>query len=133
MIHKMTEQEKQLLLVDLCERIPYKIMFMYNGKYGEERWPIVLNEINRVNVNSMYEIEGCKPYLRPMSDMTTEEDHEFALLQNDFYSDGQLYPIAAENLLEWLKRGNFDYHGLIHRGLALKAPKWMYHKLNRNR
>ena len=73
----MTEKQKDLLLKDLSARLPYGVKLSYDGEYGKEKHPFPLNDINRVVINNSYEIEGVKPYLRPMSSMTEEEELEY--------------------------------------------------------
>lgn len=61
----------------------------------------------------------CKPYLRPISSMTEDEEKQF--------QDVNLYelPYTVEGL-DWLNAHYFDYRGLINDGLALEAPQGMY-------
>ena len=61
----------------------------------------------------------CKPYLRPISSMTEDEEKQF--------QDVNLYelPYTVEGL-DWLNAHHFDYRGLINDGLALEALKGMY-------
>lgn len=68
---------------------------------------------------------NSKPLLRPLSDMTREEDIEFEKTQRVLcvstivYSSKQLTP---ESFL-WLLSKNFDLFGLIESGEALDATK----------
>ena len=66
-------------------------------------------------------IEDVKPYLRPMSSMTEEEEKQF--------QDVNMYelPYMVEGI-DWLNAHHFDYRGLINDGLALEAPEGMYEK-----
>ena len=117
----MTQEEKQLLLKDLCTRLPYMVRFKYKGEYGEEPEPQILFELNRVMVNTHYELEGCKSYLRPMSSMT-EEEKEFMEELSDF----KCTLGYASDKIEFCLRRHLDYRGLIKKGLAIEAPEWMY-------
>lgn len=121
----MTQEEKQLLLQDLSARLPYRVQVEIQGFYSG-----VLRGIDNGTVSTdrgiNYPLRYVKPYLRPMSSMTEEEDKEFALLQTNFYVDGFLYPIAAINMVNWLNVHHFDFRGLIPKGLAIEAPKNMY-------
>ena len=152
----MTQEEKNLLLKDLCARLPYGVM--YETSYG----PRVLNDIfiysngpvytdhGIGNYNEVYgiELENIKPYLRPMSSITKEEREELCELceffepyndRDDFSHYGielieefcvndEKIPLREINykVLDWLNTHHFDYRGLIEKGLALKAPKDMY-------
>lgn len=117
----MTQEEKELLLKDICARLPYGVRmkgvnedFELSINTSPKRLSYVLNSVD------------FKPYLRPMSSMTEEESKEFGLLQTDFYVDGFLYPIAAVSMINWLNAHHFDYNYLIEKGLALEAPNGMY-------
>jgi hypothetical protein len=119
----MKPEDKQLLLKDLCARLPYGVIVYL--KYDENT--SITREMGLGSLHDiMFDSAAGKPYLRPMSSMSEEEDKEFGLLQTDFYTDGFLYPIAALNLIDWLNAHYFDYRGLIEKGLALKAPEGMY-------
>lgn len=139
----MTQEDKELLLKDLCARLPYgvKIMFSSNGFRWD--WEQTLEEISRCEdgeyaING-WGIHGIKPFLRPISSMTEEERKELrALCEEDLsefagfiraghgLSHDGLYMFDKMRQLEWLLKNHFDYHGLIDKGLAIKAPKDMY-------
>lgn len=119
----MTNIEKQLLLKDLCARLPYYTELYSNVADGN--WAILTPVVISNLMNATDELI-IKPHLRPMSSMTEEEAKEFAMLQTDFYSDGWLYPIAAVNMVDWLNAHHFDFRGLIEKSLALEAPEDMY-------
>ena len=115
----MTQEEKELLLKDLCARLPYNCRVFYeyvdnlDGKtYG---YSLTLNTwcIDELVANKAV----IKPYLRPMSSMTEEERQEYGLVLCDELSINQF---------DWLNRKMFDYRGLIPKGLALEAKEWMY-------
>jgi len=129
----MTQEEKQLLLKDLCARLPYGVKCRFEidiDKYKTMEFSREETNGLLVDFDEIYCYwlnEGfILPYLRPMSSMTEEEAKDFATLQTDFYSDGWLYPIAAVNMVNWLNSHHFDFRGLIPMGLALEAPENMY-------
>lgn len=138
----MTNEEKQLLFKDLCARLPYgvKVQLCNLNDYA----PIVKGLLNDElylqfdytrpikNEDSTYNIinDNVKPYLRPMSSMTAEEQQEFVL-----FHCVKLCPIIItsmltldneSNIFNWLNEHHFDYRGLIEKGLALEAPEKMY-------
>ena len=109
----MTQKEKELLLKDLCVRLPYETMF-YSDRYGEECLLSIDLEYNKVN--ELYSLEEIKPYLRPMSSMTEEEEIAFLNKEN-------------HEIYDFLNANHFDYRGLIEKGLAIEAPGGMYKRL----
>ena len=76
----MTLEEKQLLLKDICARLPYGIKVL--GPW-EKDGPCKLSAIDLTSSRQVrifedwFKIEEVKPYLRPMSSMTEEEREEF--------------------------------------------------------
>lgn len=143
----MTQEEKQLLLKDLCARSLYRPFVQLNpGAYNKPEicrltgidWP---DEVY-LNIDSDYfNIANIKPYLRPMSSMTKEEKSKY----ESFFSIGEYscggslygeeYEYIADGpddisqsicLFDWLNEHHFDYRGLIEKGLALEAPENMY-------
>ena len=72
-------------------------------------------------------IVDVKPYLRPMSSMTDEEEKEYRNIDNRSYSCPIDYAhIPASERIDWLNKNHFDYRGLIPKGLALEAQEGMY-------
>ena len=127
----MTKEEKQLLLKDLCTRLPYGVKL----RYVEDL--VVKKESHIITLNNIYLehiLNGdadIKPYLRPMSSMTEEEMKEFQA----FHCVDGLHPYFyqqmcnlqnLENMFNWLNAHYFDYRRLIEKGLALEAPEDMY-------
>lgn len=62
----MKSEDKQLLLADLCARLPYGVKIQYDI-YGIQ--DLTINELNAY----IKGVKNIKPYLRPMSSMTEEE------------------------------------------------------------
>ena len=67
----MKQEDKELLLKDLCARLPYKPLVRWREKYDVELTPTML---------MVYVNEGCQPYLRSMSSITEDEEKELAAL-----------------------------------------------------
>lgn len=133
----MKQEEKELILKEFCERIPYGVMCIEFDTIIVKARSIEHVGNDDYYANAIHDgfgnvyplcakIEDVKLFLRPMSSMTEDEDKEFASLQTDFYTDGFLYPTAASNMMNWLNAHHFDYNGLIEKGLALEAPEDMY-------
>ena len=143
----MNTEEKQLLLKDLCARLPYGVKIL-------DIPANVVGELFLVSTTDMVEYEpadetnddnwsqtlyNIKPYLRPMPSMTEEEKEE---LKQEHVKDEKLYAdcltraAKGDNSLrgkviihyaaDWCNKNHFDYRGLIEKGLALEAPEGMY-------
>ena len=121
----MTQEEKQLLLKDLCARLPYGVKCIEIGSPVFRLYTIVSIYKDNVQVETdeggiiACDISAIKPYLRPMSSMTDEEREKF---RYGFGSD--LYGNIKR--IDWLIANHFDYHGLIPMKLARKAKEGMY-------
>lgn len=133
----MKEEEKELLLKDLCARLPYIPII----KIEEHDWNTLHIDAYDTPFKSYYlepfiigEIE-IKPYLRPMSSMTDEEKEE---LRQEQIKDERLFIDVVINhpemrgkviphfAADWCNKNHFDYRNLIPKGLALEAPEGMY-------
>jgi len=131
----MKQEEKELLLKDLCARLPYgiKVCARFNTgcRYTTNVTAICADRDYiqiRQNVLHSYtgsSVEDIRPYLRPMSTMTEEEMIEFERLSFIYdASDGSM--LFSEKGLDWLNAHHFDFRRLIEKGLALEAPDGMY-------
>lgn len=119
----MTQEDKKLLLNDLCARLPHGVKFQSENI---ETVLFVDTSDNEVWINGTC-IDDFKPYLRPMSNMTEEEKKEYRKvceLDTEILSkhpmDGTPFP-ALYNSQDWLDAHHFDYRGLIPLGLAIDA------------
>ena len=124
----MTQEDKQLLLKDLCARLPYGFVI---HRYSDNV-DITINTIDDFGHFLEYsEGEEFKPYLRPMSSMTKEEkkEHDFYCgykPYDDNIGESYLTEYDMPDYIDFLYEHHFDYRGLIPMGLALKAPERMY-------
>lgn len=128
----MTQEDKQLLLVDLCARLLYKVMVNYNGLARPlfnisptQHFQITLDNALDGEHNGLVYVsldvdgEKPKPYLRPMSSMTEEEENELRRIR---WTTKEGEP----RMYEWCDYANahhFDYRGLIEKGLAIAVTK----------
>lgn len=143
----MTQENKDLLLKDLCGRIPYKVYCKVDDGdtalklYSCNADGTLTFSIEFANgAKSTYNIEKVVPYLRPMSTMTEEEYWELSnytnynetfVLQdntNDKIEREEAWAICNAREVDWLNANGFDFRGLIEKGLAEAAPKYMYVK-----
>ena len=123
----MTKEDRDLLLTDLCARLPYGVKVQYISKLGE----VIVKELRGSDIEVLfdgYHPERYKPYFRPMSSMTEEESIEYYdTFEWEEDLNGGHYPNSMTyKTFEWLNAHHFDYRGLIDKGLAIEAPKGMY-------
>ena len=105
----MEQKDKELLLKDLCARLPYGVKVKTNNINI-----LKLGTHTRVGEYVTDVIEPCKPYLFPLSSMTDKQQHEFLSTCNgycDYY--------WTEETFDWFNKNHFDYRGLIEKGLAI--------------
>ena len=125
----MKQEEKDLLLKDLCARVPYgvKVKFKTNGII-ENKENFIYNEdgeyeyitngksyltLDFIEMLSNNSIEEIKPYLFPLSSMTEEQKEDMIKSSCGIGSD--------KNVFDWYNKNHFDYRGLIPMGLANDA------------
>ena len=127
----MTQEDKDLLLKDLCARLPYGVKVLYDTQIFEVQYIEPMYGELKLLDNETYTlpIEEVKPYLFPLSSMTKEQ------LYNNPIGFSQMLTIKADRdwenitinrrsyykLVDWFNKNHFDYRGLINRGLALDA------------
>lgn len=126
----MTQEEKSLLLKDLCARLPYGVKVSILGGGAMELQACINSSIGWYfdikDAPTDFALNEIKPYLRPMSSMTEEEKEEYCNLQDKFLCSSQ-YPVTdAYELFDWLNAHHFDYRGLIEKGLAIEAKEGTY-------
>ena len=132
----MNTQDKELLLKDLCARLPYGVIVHFDGWNPEKLTDI---DLHTMVVNG---IGGLPiPYLRPMSSMTEDEKKVYhkllqmsvTVIEPNSVRKVPMYIVDLEDdgdglnhLYDWFNENHFDYRGLIPMGLALEAPEGMY-------
>ena len=122
----MKQEERQLLLKDLCARQPWGVKIQYNNKVYAIDYVSTEYEEVKLNILDNYTvgISDIKPYLRPMSSMTEEEGIEYLTIDNRAYTCPLDYAhIPASDRIDWLNVHHFDYQGLIPKGLAIEVTK----------
>lgn len=119
----MTQEERELLLKDLCARLPYQPICEYTDT--EDDFCTATGALGYSLCDFIAGKILIKPYLRPMDSMTEEENKEIEAIYQKWFLDGGGFGMYVE-VIDWLRAHLFDYHGLIEKGLALKASKNMY-------
>ena len=121
----MTQEDKNLLLKDLCSRLPYSI----KCSFGVDDTVYEITGINptccgaseiqathiKSSINGDFRLNSCKPYLFPLSSMTEEQKEEEYEICN-YYLNGY-----ESKLIDFYNKNHFDYRGLIPMGLAIDA------------
>ena len=117
----MTQEEKDLLLKDLCARLPYGVKFQSENI---ETALFVDTSDDEVWINGTC-IDDFKPYLFPMSSLTEEQKNEFNTkcleLQLKVIDDEIVYEKATEFEVDFYNKHHLDWRGLIPKGLAIDA------------
>lgn len=145
----MTQEDKELLLKDLCERLPYgvKVKTPYNdailrGIVDRKGVKTTIDYTDIVTDKQTYPIRYIKPYLRPMSSMTEEEEKEIQeiigdpdnaciirktdgleLWLNFIDTDPTIWVDTIFEVQDYLNKNHFDYRELIPMGLAIDATE----------
>ena len=132
----MKHEDKDLLLKDLCARMPYNPLVEYKGEsynvLGIAHGRLVLcKPFMSYTLKENPLVEEAKPYLFPLSSMTEEQlkDVKASLHQEliDIYENGSEerkvpeYPQTWYYVQDWYNAHHFDYRGLIEKGLAIDA------------
>ena len=132
----MTQEEKSLLIKDLCARLPYGVQVQdtrcgISGKLHDMLvFPLYKgNDVyDYIATTNFYtdcyydDIELFKPYLFPMSSMTEEQKSEYHNNCNVGLNrqGNEVYYDCIESI-DWLNENHFDYRGLIEKGWAIDA------------
>lgn len=123
----MTQEQKNLLLKDLCARLPYGVKA--STKVGGNIKISFIGEDTIIGEDGdSYDVSFITPYLIPLSSMTIEEKYEcpFEWSMIDAWIEGRIYLYEDEelnidkiiNMFDWLNKNHYDYRGLIPMGLA---------------
>lgn len=144
----MTQEDKKLLLKDLCSRLPYGVKISVQSWDEREMEYVdridVLYSVNgdeyikSVNEDYDFSLEDIKPYLFPLSSMTDELwDKEFRGYSiTEFTRDSFKYGCETLEFYDYnpdlssmvgfinqLIKNHFDIYGLISKGLAIDATE----------
>ena len=150
----MTQEDKKLLLKDLCARLLYGVNVLADidktfdgGCIGiiNKIEPYVGDKFPELKGQYLLYQKGCltplvvdevRPYLRPMSSMTEEEMNELCSpaidMEMDFLSSPNTErptPLGIKSSayqIDYCLAHHLDFRGLILMGLALEALEGMY-------
>lgn len=128
----MTQKEKDLLLKDLCARLPYGVKVQVDLQ-SDTYSPIVCKvcSIECAEIGSAFiGVETspdtynefreflCKPYLLPLSSMDLDQTIEYSRTLVIF---DESHCSSTSETYDWFNKNHFDYRGLIEKGLAIDA------------
>lgn len=145
----MKQEDKELLLKDLCARLPYGVRYRHlawDDEHGEDYIAVQIYSINLSGyVSNYYDdvsdyIDNVRPYLLPLSSMTEEQLDELKEITDLKYNRNDLELVEwtethktlefwleevpqykVVEVFDWLNKNHFDYRCLIERGLAIDA------------
>ena len=136
----MTQEDKELLLKDLCARLPYGVKVAFFNEdltyHAEPKTLIQIECINNLGYSHLEDedgnttiIEFVKPYLFPLSSMTEEQKKKYNFLKHEVFVCHYEYGDVVEEIelyespesFVYLIENHFDYYGLIPMGLANDA------------
>ena len=141
----MTQEHKELLLKDLCARLPYGVKFMCNKNiYTTKGLDLIITDEGdweyavTAKDTAPIEIDFIKPYLFPLSSMTEEQEKEIQeIIGNPDYAciirktdglelwldstdtDPTIWLDAIFEVQDYLNKNHFDYRNLINKNLAI--------------
>ena len=143
----MTQEHKELLLKDLCARLPYGVKFMYNKNiYTTKGLDLIVTDegdweyaVTAKNIAPI-EIDFIKPYLFSLSSMTDKQAKEIQEIVGNLDNaciirktdglelwldyidtDPTIWVDTIFEVQDYLNKNHFDYRGLIKKGLAIDA------------
>lgn len=128
------EEKRELLLKDLCARLPYKVKASYYGIEEECECVDVIDGIypfdNEISIGQYaLKVEAIKPYLLPLSSMTEEQIYNSpfgyetmdTIRKNKDWTMIEIDHDDYYELTDWFNAHHFDYRNLIEKGLAIDA------------
>ena len=137
----MTQEDKELLLKDLCARLPYGVFCNIGLDYPLPLQSLFVDKLDGILLDFYKDgkdyqvyLGEVKPYLFPLSSMTDTEQEE---LEQEHNKDEMLYIECLERTakgdnsmrgkvilhyaMDWCNKNHFDYRGLIEKGLVIDA------------
>lgn len=131
----MTQEQKDILLKDLCSRLPYGVKAEILNE-EDERKQVVVSYGNICYIPELgnWWWKECKPYLFPLSSITEEQKNELREMEWSFDNSTICNIIecfgtyrayvdhsCCSELIDWFIKNHIDYRGLIPMGLANDA------------
>lgn len=123
MLINMKQEDKELLLKDLCARLPYgvKVESVFINPETKEHKSCGIEVFDATSMLMIRDGLGeFKPYLFPLSSMTEEQSQELIKLINTGQNDNNEF-MRSLCRIEFYHKHHFDYKGLIPMELAIDA------------
>jgi hypothetical protein len=137
----MTQNEKDLLIKDLCARLPYGVKVEYENKIFDVEYVCPMYEEVKLDIPETWtiNIDEVKPYLFPISSISEDQKYDFycRFIKNDCnFNDFKFYLYTGmwrrklltltsiddiEAIIDWFHKNHIDYCDLIPMGLANDA------------
>lgn len=122
----MTQEEKDLLIKDLCARLPYHTrvkVWLKDGTTEEGALDLEHNYGDVLRDTFYYDkIVKIKPFLFPLSSMTEEEKEEYCQLQQRvIYNSKGVINEDVTKYINWCYKKHLDINNLIPMELAIDA------------
>lgn len=135
----MTQKDKELLLKDLCARLPYGVKLAFYASATKQTYVCTLlglepqedePVIAKTENGSFYMLAGhVKPYLYPLSSITEEQEKELLKLGVSYgeyalHDDIRGLGIMVDEayiFFEFCYKNHIDFLGLIEKDLAIDA------------
>lgn len=138
----MEKEDKELLLEDLCARLPYGVRvehLLHSPNNPSKLFGIDVDKqvlyCDHKGREEWYKVDFIKPYLRPMSSMTEDEKNyinykwdadEYGNMMTFSSYEGGVSEIELADIVgfqDWLNKNMFDYRGLIPQNLAIEITE----------
>ena len=112
----MAQKDRELLINDLCARLPFGIKVLYDTQIFEVQYIEPMYEEIKLldNENYTLSIDEVKPYLFPLSSMTEKQKTELDSIKAKGID-------AFEELEEFYYKNYLDFRGLIELGINFDA------------
>ena len=132
----MTKEDRILLVQDIMGRLPYHPSFELEGivghinhiyilpKYNGNEICDYICEVDFFGAGNYIDIGYFKPLLVPMDLMTEEQKEEYCAIQDKYLASSLHRVTDSYELFDWLNKNDFDYRGLIGKGLAINKHKY---------
>lgn len=127
----MTDKERNLVLRDICGRLPWRVSVKATGPNAQEDTIYYVCEVDIArefvtcigqgmdpNIKFGFDISQIKPLLKSMADMSHEEKEDYHRI---LFLDSLFDKSSPDLLVDFFHRNGIDYRGLIKKELAISS------------